>query len=151
MKITSGINTPSLPQDNFYPAISSGITFPISMGTNSKIPFSDIFLIPPRDLSKILEDTYADTFYKSTSSASTNSKIHLVDPDSTTSVKYNSDSTPNPIPPLTISNSNIRQQIWIHIFNEKPDPKDLNMYDGKEIHCCKAKENWAAAISEAQL
>ena len=94
------------------------------------IPYGNIFLVPPRDLSKIIEDTYAATFYKSMSSAPTNSKIHLVDPNYTTSVKSSSDSTYDPIRPLNLSNSKIRQQIWSHIFDFKQHHKDIKRYHG---------------------
>ena len=46
--------------------------------------------------------------------------------------------------------SNIRQQMWSHIFNEKQDPKDLKNYYGNDNHWSKAKENWDAIISAAQ-
>ena len=71
------------------------------------------------------EDTIAATLYKSTSSAPTDYKIHLVDTDPTTTVKPNSDSTSNPVPHLKLIDSNIPQQIWTRIFNDKQDPKDL--------------------------
>ena len=109
------------------------------MQINSKIPFGDISLIPPRDLSNIPEDIYSATFYKSTSSTPTNLKIHLVNTYSTTSVKTNSGSTSDPIPPLNLSDFKIRQQIWIHIFNYKQDPKYLKRYNDNRNQFLKAK------------
>ena len=120
------------------------------MGTNPKIPSGDFPPIPPRYLSKIPEDNIAATSYKSTSSAPTDYKIHLVDPYPTTTVKPNSGYTSNPIPNLKISNSNICQQIWIWILNGKKEPKDLKRYDANENNWRKAKENWTAAISAVQ-
>ena len=149
-KIPSGIETPGNPQEDFSPVIPSGITSPIPMETNSKIPSGDIFPITSRDLSNIPEDTYA-TFYNSTSSVPTNPKVQLFEPDPTTYVKSNS----NPIskttitPPIKLNDSKIRQHIWIRIFNENQYHKDLKRYDGNENHWRKAKENWAAAISAA--
>ena len=140
----------SSPQDYFSPVIPSGITSMIPMETNYNIPFSDILPISPRNWSKIPEDTYPATFYKFTSSAPTNSKIHLINPYSTTSIKSNSDSTFDSIPPLKLSNSNTHQQNCSHIFNDKQDPKDLKRYYGNEKHWHKAKETWASAISAAQ-
>ena len=119
------------------------------MGTKYKIPSGDFSLIPPRDLSKIPEDTIAATFYKSTSSAPTNYKIHLVDTDPTTTAKPTSDYTSNLIPHLKFRGSNILQYIWSHIFNDKKDPKDFKRYYGNENHWLKDKENWDAAISAA--
>ena len=146
-KILSCIYTPSPPQENFSPVIPSGITSPIPMGTNSKIHSGNISPIPPRYFYKVPEDTYSATFYKSKYSAPTNYKINLVDPDSTTSVKSKSDPTSDKIPPIKLIDSNIRQQIWSFIFNDKKDPKDPKSYNGNKNHWHKAKENWAAAIS----
>ena len=89
------------------------------MGTNSKIPSGDFFPVPPRDFSKIPDDTIDATFNKSTSSAHTNYKIHLVDPGPTTTANPNSDSTSNTIPHLKLSDFKICQQIWSPIFNDK--------------------------------
>ena len=84
------------------------------------------------------------------SSAPTKNNIHLLYPDHTTTVKPYSDSTSNMIPNIKLSDSNIHQQIWICKFNDKQDPKDINRYDGNKKNWRKAKENWAAGISEAQ-
>ena len=51
--ILSGIETQKPPQDDFSPVITSGVTPPINMVTNSKIPSREIFPIPFRGLSKI--------------------------------------------------------------------------------------------------
>ena len=93
-------------------------------------------------MSKILEDSYESTAYKSTP---TNSSVHLADSDSPTS-----NPSTNPTTPIILSNSKIRQQIYIRILNEKQDPKDLKRYDGNENHWGEAKDNWADAISAAQ-
>ena len=121
------------------------------MGTNSKIPSGDILPIPSSDLSHIPEDNYA-TFYNSASSAPTNPKVHLVDPDPTTYVKSNSDSVYETTitPPIKLIDSNRRQQIWSRLFNDKQYPKDLKRYDGNENHWRNAKENWASAISASR-
>ena len=103
--IPSGISTPIPSQDKFNSAISLGIT----SGTNSTIISGDIFSIPPSNISNIPEDSFESTAYKSTP---TNSKVHLADSDSLTS-----DHSTNPTTPTKPSNSNIHQQIWIHIFN----------------------------------
>ena len=147
-KIPSVIETPKPPQDKFSPVIPSGITPPITMGTNSKIYSGDIFPIPSRSLSNITEDRYA-AFYNSASLAPTNPKVQLVKLDPTTYVKSNSDyiSKTTITPHIKLSNSNIFQHIWSLIFNNKQDPKDLKRCNGNENHWCKAKENWAAAIS----
>ena len=149
LKIPSSIETQSPPHDDFSPVIPSGITFYIPTGTNSNILCGDISLIPPRDFSKIPEDTYAVTFYKSTPSATTNSKIHLVNPDYTTYVKSNSDSTSDPISLLKLRDSKIYQQIWSCIFNDKQYPKDLKRYNENKNDWHNAKENWDATISAA--
>ena len=117
------------------------------MGTNSKNPSGDILPIPSKDLSKILTDNYA-TFYNSTSSAPTNPNVQLVEPYPTTYRKFNSDhiSKTAITPPIKFSGSKIHQQILSHKFNDKKYPKDLKMYDGKENHWRKSKENCAAAI-----
>ena len=78
------------------------------MLNNSNIPSGDIFPIHPRNLSKIPEDTYATTLYKSTFPAPNNSKIHLVDPYYKTSIKSKSDYTSNTIPPIKLRNYKIR-------------------------------------------
>ena len=108
--ILSGIETQKPPQDDFSPVINSGVTPPINMGTKFKIPYGDILPIPSGDLSKIPEDTYA-TFYKSASSTPTNPKVPLVEPDTTTYVNSNSDSTSKTTitPPINLSDSKIRQ------------------------------------------
>ena len=126
MKIPFGIETPSPPQGNFSPVIPSAINSPIPMGTNSKIHSGDISPIPFRDLSKIPEYTYA-TFYNSTSSAPTNPKIQLVEPDPTTYLKSNSNSNYETTitSPIKISNYKICQQIWSRILNDKQDSKYL--------------------------
>ena len=82
------------------------------MVTNFKIPSGDILTILSRDLSKILEDTYA-TFYNSASYTPTNPKVQLVKPYPTTYMKSNSDfiSKTTITPPIKISDSKIRQQI----------------------------------------
>ena len=121
------------------------------MVTNYKITNGDMYLITFRDLSKILEDTYA-TFYSSTSSTSTKPNVQLVEPYPTTSVKSNSNSISETTitPPIKTSDSKILQNIWIHIFNEKQDPKELKRYDGNKNLWLKDKEHWAATISAAQ-
>ena len=81
--IPSGIETQNPPHEYLYPVITSGITPPINMVNNFKIPSSDILPTPSRDLSKIPEDTYA-TLYNSASSTPINPKVQLVEPDSTT-------------------------------------------------------------------
>ena len=126
-KIPSGIDTPSPPQGNSPLVIPSGIISAITMGNNSNIPSGHLPPITPRDMSKILEDTIAATYYKSMSSAPTEYKVHLIDPDLVTIVKPNSKSTPNPIPNLKLSNSKNHQQICSHIFNDKQEPRDLKM------------------------
>ena len=130
--------------------INLGITSPIPVGTNSNITSGDIFTIPPRDLSKIPEDTYA-TFYNSMSSAPTNPNVKLVKPDPKTYVKSNSDSVSKTTItlPVKLSNSKIRQQICSCIFNNKQELKDIKKYNGNEKNWRKAKENWTAAISAA--
>ena len=148
-KIPYGIETQSPSQDDFSPLITSWITYLITTVTNYKIPSGYIFPIPPRDWSKIPVDTYASIFCKSTSSAPTNSKMHLFNTNSITSVKSNSDSTSNPTPHLKLSNSKIRQQIWSRIFNYKQDHNDLKRYDGHNNHWRESKENLYAAISMA--
>ena len=114
------------------------------------IPSGDFPPIPPRHFSKIPEDTIDATINKSTSSAHTDYKIHLVDLGPTTTAKPNSNSTSNPIPQLNLRNSKISQHIWSCILNDKQEPKDIKRYDGNENNWRKAKENWAAAISAAQ-
>ena len=89
------------------------------MGTNSKIFSGDFSPIPPRDLSKIPEDTIDATFNKSMYSAHTGYKIYLFNPGTTTTAKPNSYSTYNQIPHLKFSNSKIGQQIWSCIFKDK--------------------------------
>ena len=136
-KIPSGIKTPSPPQDNFPPVIPSWIISPIPMGTSSKIPSGDFFPITPGNLSKIPEDTIDATFKKSTSSAHTDYKIHLVDPGPKTTAKPNSNSTSNPIPHIKLRNYNIRQQILSCIFNDKKDHKWQNtriIYETRVLH-----------------
>ena len=112
------------------------------MGTNSKILSGRISLIPPRDMSKITEDSHESTAYKY---MPTQSKVHLADSDSP-----NSDSSTNHNTPTNISDSNIHQHIYSCIFNDKQDPKEIKRYDGNKNNWCKAKENWAVAISAAQ-
>ena len=131
-KIPSDIDTPSPPQDDFPPVIPSGIISPIPMGTNPKIPSGDFPPIPPRYLSKIPEDNIAATSYKSTSSAPTDYKIHLVYPDTATTVNPITDSTSNPIPNIKLRESNIRQKICSRTLNKKQEPKDLKRYDGNK-------------------
>ena len=60
-KITYGIDTPIPLQNKFYYVIPSGITLPITMGTNYSIPSRDILLIPPWDMSNITEYSYVST------------------------------------------------------------------------------------------
>ena len=110
-KITYGIDTPIPLQNKFYYVIPSGITLPITMGTNYSIPSRDILLIPPWDMSNITEYSYESTPYKSTP---TNSKVHLVDSDSLTS-----DPSTNTTTPTKLRDYKILQQIWSHIFNDK--------------------------------
>ena len=112
--------------------IPSGTIYLITMGNNSNITSGDFFLISPRDFYKIPEDTIAVTFYKSTPSAPTNYKIHLVDPYPTTSVETKTDYTSNPISHLKLSDSKIRQQTCSRIFNYRQDPKYLKRYNEKK-------------------
>ena len=96
----------------------------------------------------MLEDTY-DTFYNSASSAPTNPKVQLVEPDPTTYVNSNYASIfkTTITPPIRISDYKICQQIQSCIFNDKQDTKYFNRY---EIHWRNPKENWDFAISVAQ-
>ena len=112
------------------------------MANSSTIPSGDIIPIPPSDISNITEDSYEHTAYNY---KPTNSKVNILDSDSPTS-----DPSTNPITPTKLSNSNIRQQIWSRIFNDKQEPRDLMRYDVKNNHWRKAKENWDTAISAAQ-
>ena len=141
---------PNSPTGRFSPVIPSGIIYPIPVGNNSKIPSSDFFPIPPRYFSKIPEDAISDTSYKSTSSTPTDYKIHLLYPDSATTVKPYSGSTSNLIPNIKLKNSKIYQQILSQLFNDKQEPKDIKRCDGNDKNWRKAKENWAATISAAQ-
>ena len=102
LKIISGIKTPSPQQEYFPPVIPSGNISPIPMGTKSKIPSGDFFLITPRDFSKTPEDNIDATFKKSVSSAHNDYKIHLLDPGPTTTANPNSDFIPNPVPYLKL-------------------------------------------------
>ena len=93
-------------------------------------------------MSKIPEDSYEPTAYKSTRN---NSKVHLVHSDSPTSDTSTNRTTPN-----KLRYSKISQHIWSRRFNYKQEPKYLKRYYGNKNHWYKAKDNWAATISEAQ-
>ena len=90
------------------------------METNSMIPSCDILLIPYGYLSKTPEDAY-DKLYNSASSAPTNPKVQLVEPDPTIygKSKYDSISKNTITPAINLSDSKIHQHIWSRIFNNK--------------------------------
>ena len=130
-KIPSEMDTPIPSQDKFNYVILSGITLPITMGTNYSIPSGNILLISPWGMSNTTEYSYDSTPYKCTP---TNSKVHLVD-----SYSLTSDPSTNPTTPTKLRYSKIRQHIWICIFNEKQDPKNLKRYDVTKNHWRMAK------------
>ena len=148
LKIPLGFNSSIPLEENYNSVIPSRINslIPLGKNYNPTIPSRGIFLIPPRDISKIT----SGCSYKYTPN---NYKVNLVDPEYL------------PIYPLMIpymipsivytnipnnSNSKIREQIWIRIFNNKQGPKDLKWCGGNENHWRKAKDNWSVAVSVDQ-
>ena len=126
--IPPGINSSVLSEDNYNSEIPPGINLPIPSGVNynSTIPSRYIFSVSPRDIPKIP----SGDSYKSTP---TNSKVNLVDPESPST---NPLMIPSTIPSIVPTNlpklrySDITQNIWSRILNNKKDQEDLKLYDG---------------------